>query len=117
MTAKNDMRSTSPTHDRASHGQDRNLNRLAADCHDVDLDAKNPVPQGLWHDPKPSRDTPRRGRPQGRRPRSITIEPPEYTELSDHHREEAVAALATLLRPLLTGNRRPPLRPESTDEL
>lgn len=31
--------------------------------------------------------------------RQVIVEPPGYVELSDDHREEAVAALATLLRP------------------
>lgn len=115
MTAKNDTTSTSPTQDGVPHGQDRSPSRPATRCHDVDSDPKGPVPQGLWHGTEPSSATTRRGRPKGRRQRWIAIEPPGYTELSDHHREVAIAALATLLRPLLTNNERSQRRPESTE--
>lgn len=115
MTTRKDTGTTSLTQDGVLHGDDRSLSHPATRCHDVDPDVKGLVPQRLWHDSKPSCDTARRGRPKGRRQRSITIEPPEYTELSDHNREEAIAALATLLMPLLTNNERPQQRPESTD--
>jgi len=101
----------------ASRGLDQRRDPVTTTHGDVDLAAKSPAPQALRRTSTPNYGIDaRRGRPKGRRQRPLIVEPPGYVELSDHHREEAIAALATLLRPLLTRNERPQRTAETKDE-